>query len=103
VLRGGYLSWHDPVGNHWWQSVWFSGDAPTFRDLGPLDGTRGSLRSQIDRLTPVPALVEGLPAGGAVLSRAASGASEIERSAAARAEALREQIAEIKRAASQPD
>ena len=30
VLRGGYLSWHGPVSDHWWQSTWLSGDAPTF-------------------------------------------------------------------------
>src|SRR5262249_21691191 len=23
VLKGGYLSWHDPVSNHWWQERWF--------------------------------------------------------------------------------
>src|SRR5204862_2300991 len=25
VLRGGYLSWHEPVSDHWWQARWFSG------------------------------------------------------------------------------
>jgi hypothetical protein len=99
VLRGGYLSWHDPVSDHWWQSIWFSGDRPTFRDLGPLDAGRGSLRAQVDRLTPVPALVEGLPEHSDVLTRAASGSSEIDRAAAARAEALRSEIDEIRFAA----
>ena len=51
VLRGGYLSWEDPVSTHWWQEIWFGGNQPTFRDLGPLDQRAGSLRAQIDRLT----------------------------------------------------
>jgi hypothetical protein len=50
VLRGGYLSWEDPVSSHWWQEVWFDAQ-PTFRDIGPLDQSAGSLRTQIDRLT----------------------------------------------------
>ena len=24
VLRGGYLSWLEPVSDHWWQEIWFS-------------------------------------------------------------------------------
>src|SRR5712692_9387867 len=24
VLRGGYLSWADPVSGHWWQETWFN-------------------------------------------------------------------------------
>jgi hypothetical protein len=51
VLHGGYLSWHDPTSNHWWQETWFDGSAPKFRDIGPLDGSQGSLRAQIDRIT----------------------------------------------------
>ncbi len=50
VVRGGYLSWQDPVSSRWWQETFF-GSSPTFRDIGPLDQKAGSLRSQIDRLT----------------------------------------------------
>jgi hypothetical protein len=50
VLRGGYLSWHDPVGDHWWQLQFF-GTSQTFADLGVLTSAKGSMRSQIDRLT----------------------------------------------------
>jgi Cdc6-like AAA superfamily ATPase len=38
LLQGGYLSWHDPETDHWWQQLWFD-DAPMFRDLGVFDGT----------------------------------------------------------------
>ncbi|MGM4928948.1 hypothetical protein [Tardiphaga sp. 619_E2_N8_5] len=51
VLKGGYLSWVDPVTSHWWQQTWFGGSKPAFRDLGKLDPKAGSLRSQIDRLS----------------------------------------------------
>ena len=51
VLRGGYLSWHEPISDHWWQARWFSGNKVTYADLGVLTG-KASLRSQIDALTP---------------------------------------------------
>ncbi len=50
VLKGGYLSWHEPVSDHWFQMTWFTGNKPTFRDLGPLTA-RGGIRAQIDALT----------------------------------------------------
>src|SRR5262245_5651762 len=50
VLRGGYLSWHEPVADHWWQLQFF-GPEPRFVDLGKMSAKQGSLRSQIDRLT----------------------------------------------------
>ena len=51
VLSGGYLSWVDSTTGHWWQEIWFGGAESQFRDIGPLDATAGSLRSQIDRIT----------------------------------------------------
>jgi hypothetical protein len=52
VLRGGYLSWKDPVSDHWWQEkIGFGGDQPTFRDIGVLDQKSGNVRALIDRLT----------------------------------------------------
>jgi len=51
VIRGGYLSWLDVASNSWWQVIWFGGNAPMFRELGPLSAKNGSFRSQIDRLT----------------------------------------------------
>lgn len=51
VLKGGYLSWHDPVTDEWWQETWFSGAQSTFRSLGRLSRQNGSFRAQIDRIT----------------------------------------------------
>jgi hypothetical protein len=51
VLRGGYLSWHDVASDMWWQETWFSGDSPTFVNLGRLSAANGSFRSQVDRHT----------------------------------------------------
>lgn len=51
ILKGGYLSWRDPVSDHWWQQVWFDSAEPEFRDLGKLTARTGSLRSAIDAHT----------------------------------------------------
>jgi hypothetical protein len=51
VLRGGYLSWVDPETNIWWQEIWFNTPTPTFRELGVLSASNGSMRVQIDRIT----------------------------------------------------
>jgi len=50
VLRGGYLSWHHPPSDHWWQLVWF-GPKQEYSDLGPLARGVESIRAQIDRIT----------------------------------------------------
>ena len=94
VLEGGYLSWMDPESGHWFQETFFSGSGPTFVDIGILDGSRGSLRAQIDRLTmkesvkalAAPrrtAIVAGLPTG-----RVAEASSQL-------AASWREQISEL--------
>jgi hypothetical protein len=51
IVQGGYISWHDPVSDHWWQQVWFGTPEPRFRDLGRLTERGGSLRSAIDART----------------------------------------------------
>jgi hypothetical protein len=51
VLKGGYLSWHDPVSDHWFQETFFSGSAPSFRDLGKLTASAKSFRRQIYDVT----------------------------------------------------
>jgi hypothetical protein len=51
ILPGGYISWHDPVSDHWWQQVWFNADQPEFVDLGKLTARAGSLRAAIDSRT----------------------------------------------------
>jgi hypothetical protein len=54
VLKGGYLSWHDPVSNRWFQVTWFSGAKPKLRDLGVLAKANRSLREMIDSVTVTP-------------------------------------------------
>jgi hypothetical protein len=51
IVQGGYISWHEPVSDHWWQQIWFNTLRPTFRDLGKLTARSGSLRSAIDART----------------------------------------------------
>jgi len=51
VLKGGYLSWHDPVTDHWFQETFFQGNAPKFRDLGQLTASAKSFRRQIYDVT----------------------------------------------------
>lgn len=99
VLRGGYVSWHHPPTDHWWQQVWF-GSKKEYRDLGVLDASKGSVRAQIDRLTPIPQMGEDLPARSAVLTAAKQSQAGVEVSTVARAKALKTQIKKLKRAAS---
>jgi hypothetical protein len=51
ILRGGYLTWHHPVTDHWWQQVWFGTPKSRFRDLGVMTNRTGSLRAAIDART----------------------------------------------------
>ena len=51
VLRGGYLSWHDPVTDHWFQETFFGGTKSKFRDLGRLTAAAKSFRRQIYDVT----------------------------------------------------
>jgi hypothetical protein len=52
VLKGGYLSWHDPVSDHWFQEIFFNAD-PEFRDLGRLTANaRENFRRLIYDQTP---------------------------------------------------
>jgi hypothetical protein len=91
VLKGGYLSWHDPVSDHYWQEVWF-GAKPTFRDLGVMTRVKGSLRSTIDAMTPVPELQKGLKAGDSRLTGFQTQSDAVDASADARAAQLRKEI-----------
>ena len=50
VLPGGYLSWHDPVSDHWHQETYFD-EKRNFRDLGRIDQQSSNIRSFIYRET----------------------------------------------------
>jgi len=51
VLKGGYLSWHEPVSDIWWQQTFFSGSDSKIDALGKLTEIGASLRAQIDKKT----------------------------------------------------
>lgn len=51
VLRGGYLSWRNPMDAHWHQLRWFTTPKPIVVDLGVFDGSSMSTREWIDRQT----------------------------------------------------
>jgi hypothetical protein len=92
VLKGGYVSWIDPVDHHVWQLQFF-GPHEEFHDLSVEFGeVSGSLRSWIDRHTLVPELTEGLPADHQVVRQSTELQAQDDRSSAARAVDLREQI-----------
>jgi hypothetical protein len=96
ILTGGYLSWHDPVSNHWWQQVWF-GSRKQYRDLGVFDASAGSLRVWIDAQTQHPGIDRGLRRTNPILKAAVAVGEETAASASSKAEAWREQIADMKR------
>jgi len=99
VLPGGYLSWHNPTDDHWYQLTYF-GQEPQFRDLGVLARHGQSLRAVIDSLTPQTKRLSHLPRQTAMLTGAVDAASSAERATSARAESLRQQIAELPRGGS---
>jgi hypothetical protein len=91
VLRGGYLSWHDPSSDHWWQQIWF-GSRKEYRDLGVFDAAKhGSLRVFIDSQTDHPGIDKGLPKSDSSLRAAVKAGRETASSAASKAGSLREQ------------
>jgi hypothetical protein len=51
VLEGGYLSWHDPITDHWFQEVFFD-EKHEFREVGKLTEANDSIRSMIYEKTP---------------------------------------------------
>ncbi len=94
VLKGGYLSWHEPVSDHWFQATFFTGTDIEFRDIGVLSAADGSLRSQIDKQTFELRLKAATPKK-ALLRSLAKRATSSDNSSAARAKSLQAQIATI--------
>jgi len=99
VLAGGYLSWHEPISDHWWQLVFF-GDAPQFRDLGPLtQKPHESLRAMIDRISTAPATKSMFRDMKPVESANRGFSSLVARPSASKAQLWRAQIGDIRSAA----
>jgi hypothetical protein len=102
VLQGGYISWHDPVSDHWFQQIFFSG-SPEIRDLGTLAGEKGSLREIIDRHTPPPRLQSGgvrANARGVAMATAAAGTNV--QASSAKSKSWRAQIDQLKQQYQKP-
>jgi len=95
VLAGGYLSWHEPISNHWFQEIYF-GSSPTFRDLGVLERDSRSLREVVDSMTPQTKRLAHLPPAAPTLTAAIQRMDEAEQALRARAASWREQIEELK-------
>ncbi len=91
VLSGGYLSWHDPITDHWWQVIFF-GANKEFKDLGVMELKARSLRETIDKMTPRPELVQGLAADNKQLVATRAKQKAISQATKARAQAWRSLI-----------
>lgn len=94
ILRGGYLSWHEPEENHIWQQVWL-GARKTYRDLGEGDFASGSLRGFVDERTDHPELDHGLAEDDAALAEARVGWTGATVSAEARGTRLEEELERV--------
>ncbi len=89
VLKGGYLSWHDPVTNHWWQETFFNAK-PEFRNLEVLAQAEGSIRTLIYQKTPEAFKARALKSKSA--RRANEVLDEVAAAGNAKAKRLRAQI-----------
>jgi hypothetical protein len=94
IIKGGYLSWVDPVSNHLWQQTWFDGPEPIFVDQGPATGIGQSLRSIIDRVSMLDTEQAIAPAREAALT-AGIAMRVIDQSTVANAQTLRADIEQI--------
>jgi hypothetical protein len=97
VLKGGYLSWKDPVTKHWFQLQRFT-RKPKIVNLGAMNGT-GSLRSWIDRQSAKGSRAARSTGGAAQLQMFKAVRLASERATSARATALRNQIKAVKKQA----
>ncbi|MFE9629717.1 hypothetical protein [Streptomyces sp. NPDC006463] len=97
VLRGGYISWRDPVSDEWWQETWFEGNKSKFRNLGRLTGS-GSIRAAIDAKTKTVSRLARSGPTSERFSAAKALTARAKESTGARAEAWRAQIEGLKTA-----
>jgi hypothetical protein len=92
VLKGGYISFHDLTTDHWMQITFFK-TKPDVVDLGVLRADGGqSIRAQIDRLTRIPSLSQGLPRTHKVVARARTLLKAVDAGSNAKAAMWRAQI-----------
>jgi len=99
ILKGGYLSWHNTVDNHWYQLRWFKTPKPVVADLGVFETSSMSTREWIDQHTMTPQRQKESKAKVSPKSRFASlvAASGTARSASGRAAMINEHVARLLR------
>jgi hypothetical protein len=94
VLKGGYLSWQDPISKHFYQERWFNTAQPEFEDLGMPNATmapREFVDRQTDRFTE-----EALKPGRKAAAMASDlTAEEHDRATAAQAEAWQKLLDDV--------
>jgi hypothetical protein len=96
VLRGGYLSWLEPVSGRWWQRTWFDGQRAKDKQLRASSGAQAeSLRVWIDQNTPHPGIDKGLKKSDKALKEAVSLGKQSEKAGVAKAAAWREQYGRV--------
>jgi len=54
ILKGGYISWHNTINDHWYQLRWFNTPKPVVADLGVFEASAMSTREWIDQHTQTP-------------------------------------------------
>lgn len=95
VLKGGYISWHDPVSDHWFQQIFF-GSKPQFRDLGRLTAKPNeNLRALLYHHTPERIAAKKTEFKAALTRTSRSSMEAHEKAADAKAKALQDRIAEV--------
>lgn len=100
VLEGGYVSFGNPVDNHWYQIIVQNGKSQ-LRDLGVISSTQGkSLREVIDRIVREKLKDQHYrvqaPAPRIAAMAAAASRSPLAESSAGRAKLLRQYVKELK-------
>lgn len=94
VLEGGYLSWHEPISDHWFQLTWFDAGGPGVRDIGPMDQSGESLRAQVDRLAEADSL-KAMRGSRQDMTKAGLTSARLAPASASKAARLRGQIQQI--------
>ena len=96
VMPGGYLSWHDPVTDHWFQELYFNGKR-TFKNLGKFDAKRfGNYRSFTNFHTPAVERLSQLAKGSPMMKSAAASTRMSDESTSSKATQWREKIRELR-------
>ena len=87
VLRGGYLSWQDPISKHFFQERRIDSDEPEFVDLGILTNANMTPREFIDRQTDKFTLAAMEPGRKAATMASNLSADKVDRATTAQAKA----------------